>query len=46
MNFSNNIDNNDFSFADLIIDTAKYNPEQIVGLIIEELEKKSFLTRI
>ena len=41
-----NIDNNDFSFADLIIDTAKYNPEQIVGLIIEELEKKSLLIRI
>lgn len=33
-----NIDNNDYSFSDLIIDTAKFNPEQIVELIIAELK--------
>ncbi len=34
------IDNNDYDFADLIIDTANYNPEEITSLIIEELEKR------
>ena len=32
--------NNDYDFADLIIDTANYNPEEITSLIIEELEKR------
>ena len=34
------IDNNDYDFADLIIDTANYNPEEITSLIIDELEKR------
>ena len=38
-----NIDNNDYSFADLVIDTAKYNPEQIVDLIVEELKKRTLI---
>ena len=38
-----NIDNNDYSFCDLIIDTANYNPEQITDLIIEELKKRGFI---
>ncbi len=37
------IDNNDYSFADLIIDTALYNPEQICKLIIDELIKRGFI---
>ena len=31
------IDNNDYQFADIIIDTAKYLPEQIVEIIINKL---------
>ncbi|MCQ2593249.1 MAG: AAA family ATPase [Treponema sp.] len=38
-----NIDNNDYAFADLIIDTGKYNPEQIVALIVDELKKKEII---
>lgn len=38
-----NIDNNDYSFSDLIIDTAKFNPEQIVDLIIAELKKRNLI---
>lgn len=38
------IDNNKYDFCDLIIDTANYNPEQIVGLIIDELKKKSLIS--
>ena len=38
-----NIDNNDYSFSDLIIDTAKFNPEQIVELIIAELKKRNLI---
>ena len=37
------IDNNKYDFADLIIDTANYNPEQIVDLILEELKKRDFI---
>ena len=37
------IDNNKYDFADLIIDTANYNPEQIVDLILEELKKRNFI---
>ncbi|MCR5217992.1 (d)CMP kinase [Treponema sp.] len=36
-----NIDNNDYQFCDLIIDTAKYNPEEIAGIILEESAKRS-----
>jgi len=39
------IDNNDYQFVDLIIDTANYNPEQIVELIINKLEEKGLVTR-
>lgn len=35
------IDNNDYSFADLIIDTSLYNPEQISDMIINELKNKN-----
>ena len=38
-----NIANNDYSFSDLIIDTAKFNPEQIVELIIAELKKRNLI---
>ena len=37
------IDNNDFSFADLKIDTAKNTPEQIVDLILEDALDKGLL---
>lgn len=37
------IDNNDYSFADLIIDTSKYNPEQIVELIYNELKNRNLI---
>lgn len=37
------IDNNDYSFVDLFIDTGKYNPEQIVDLIIDELKKRKLI---
>ncbi len=38
-----NIDNNDYSFVDLIIDTSKYQPEQIVDLIIDNLKQKGLV---
>ena len=34
-----NIDNNDYAFCDLIIDTSDKNPEQIVTEIIEAVYK-------
>jgi cytidylate kinase len=37
------IDNNDYSFVDLVIDTANYNPEQITDLIIQELKKRDLI---
>lgn len=40
-----NIDNTDYSAADIVIDTADKNPEQITELIIEELIKKSLISR-
>ncbi len=40
-----NIDNNKYDFADLIIDTANYNPEQIVDLILDELAKRGFIEK-
>lgn len=39
-----NIDNNDYSFSDLIIDTANYNPEQIVDIIVEELKNRNLIS--
>jgi cytidylate kinase len=41
-----NIDNNNYEFADLIIDTQDKTPEQIVQLILDELENKQFVTRL
>lgn len=40
------IDNNDKSQADLIIDTSKYLPEQIVALITDELVKRGLLVKV
>ena len=39
------IDNNNYDFVDLIIDTANYNPEQIVDLILNKLEEKGLITK-
>lgn len=39
-----NIDNNDYAFSDLIIDTANYNPEQIVELIVVELKNRNLIS--
>lgn len=39
------IDNNDYQFADLIIDTSLYNPEQIVDLILEKLFERNLIAR-
>ena len=38
-----NIDNNKYDFCDLTIDTANYNPEQIVDLILAELKKRNLI---
>jgi cytidylate kinase len=35
-----NINNDDYSFADLIIDTDDISPAEIVRLIIAELDRK------
>ncbi|MCL2380937.1 MAG: cytidylate kinase family protein [Treponema sp.] len=35
-----NIDTNNYSFADLVIDTDDIGPQEIAGLIIAEMEKK------
>lgn len=34
------IDNNQHDFADIIIDTAQYNPDQIVEIIVGEIKKR------
>lgn len=39
-----NIDNNAYSFADVIIDTSKYTPEQIVRQILDELKMRGFIS--
>jgi len=39
------IDNTDYTFADFVIDTAKYQPEQIVDCILIELEKRGFVKK-
>ena len=38
-----NIDNNQYDFVDLFVDTSKYNPEEIVKLILDELKKKNLI---
>lgn len=40
------IDNNKYEFADLKINTASYNPEQITDLIIDELLKRGLIERL
>ena len=37
------IDNNDYQFCDLIIDTSKYNPEEIVNIIMQKLLEKGLI---
>jgi cytidylate kinase len=41
-----NIDNNDYSFADLTIDTEHYEPQAIVKLIIAELRSRKLVGQI
>ena len=38
-----NIDNNDYRHVDLVIDTERYTPEQIVSLILEGLAQKKLI---
>ena len=38
------IDNNDYAFADVIIDTSKYTPDQIVRQILDELKMRGFIS--
>lgn len=40
------IDNNEYEFADLKIDTATRTPEMIVEMIIEYLEKNGFIEKL
>lgn len=37
------IDNSAYDFCDLVIDTAKYNPDQIVELILQNLAQKQLV---
>lgn len=39
-----NIDNNDYEFVDLIIDTGNYNPDQIVEIIMNKLVEKGLIS--
>ena len=38
------IDNNDYKFADLIIETDNKNPEEIVNIIIQKLIEKGYVS--
>lgn len=38
-----NIDNSDYAFADLVIDTSSYTPEEIVEQIVAELKKRGLM---
>ena len=38
------IDNNDYAFCDLIIDVNEKTPDEIVGVIIDELKSRGFIT--
>ena len=40
-----NIDNEDYAHVDLVIDTERYTPEQIVSLILEGLAQKKLIER-
>lgn len=39
------IDNDKYDFVDLLIDTANYNPQQIVDQIVAELAKRGFISQ-
>ncbi|MBO5137437.1 MAG: cytidylate kinase family protein [Spirochaetaceae bacterium] len=39
-----NINNNEYDFSDMIIDTSKYNPQQIVDLILQELLERKLIS--
>ena len=39
-----NIDNNDYAFCDLIIDVNEKTPDEIVGVIIDELKSRGLIT--
>lgn len=39
------IDNTDYSYADISIDTEKYNPEQIIEIIIKELLTRGLIKK-
>ena len=39
------IDNNEYEFADLKIDTATRTPEMIVEMILDYLEKRDFIEK-
>jgi cytidylate kinase len=39
------IDNNDYSFADLVIDTENYDPQAIVKLVLAELRSRNLVSR-
>ncbi len=41
-----NIDNDEFEFASLKIDTAQYNPEEIVSIILDKLHDKGLIEKI
>ena len=38
------IDNEDYGFCDLIVDTDTHSPEKIVEMILSELEKRNFIS--
>ncbi|MGL4982246.1 MAG: (d)CMP kinase [Treponemataceae bacterium] len=40
-----NIDNTNYDFVDMIIDTAKFSVDEIVSLILLELEKRQFVKK-
>lgn len=39
------IDNNNYGFCDLVVDTALYNPEEIVNIILTKLEEKGLVKK-
>ncbi|WP_149554092.1 (d)CMP kinase [Treponema pectinovorum] len=39
------IDNEKYDFVDLVIDTSKYTPDEIVELILDRLERLNFIKR-
>ena len=40
------IDNNEYSFADLTIDTSCNSPEQIVSIILDKLKEKDLIEEV